>query len=80
MGTAHRKIDSLTHIRTQLFAHPEGYPISDLVTETGLHIATVSRQLEELGAHRLSRGVYTLTPTLEDIELARAVLRRIGEA
>lgn len=77
---AHRKSDSLQHIKTQLLLHPEGYRISSLVEETGLHIGTVTRQLEELGARRVSRGVYALEPSPEDVALARAVLTRIEAA
>lgn len=79
-GTAKRKLDTLNHIRTQLLLHPRGYPIAALVEETGTTISTVWRQLEELGARRLAQGVYTLDPTPADVELARAILERAGEA
>lgn len=75
MGHASRKLDTLTYIRNQLLLHPEGYNITDLVEETQVHIATVSRHLEEMGAQRVKRGVYRLEPSDEDITLALAILR-----
>jgi hypothetical protein len=79
MDSPRRKRDPFTHIRAQLISHPEGYNIIDLVYETALPISTVARQVEEWGARQVTRGVYTLDLTDQDIELARAVLKRVGD-
>lgn len=38
--------------------------------------AQLHRDLEELGAERVARGIYRLEPTDEDIALANAVMSR----
>ncbi len=79
MSHALTKQQSLELVKRLLLMHPDGIRIGEIQRQLNADWATVWRYVtQDLKARKLERGVYTLDPTPEDIELATIVLQRAG--
>lgn len=81
MSHALTKQQSLEQVKRLLLMHPNGIRIGEIQRQLDADWATVWRYVtQDLKARKLERGVYTLDPSPEDIELAAIVLQRAGVA
>lgn len=75
MSHAMGKLVKLMEVKRQLLLHPQGLTVDELIVSTHIHISTIYRYLEDLGAVSVAGSTrYTLSPTAQDIELAQAIL------
>jgi len=80
MGTAHTKMQRMQAIKTRLFQNPDGVYTPELAEEFGVDDSTIRRALAEMGAQKMPigegrpSGWWRMTPSAEDVELAKAVL------
>lgn len=76
MSHAQSKLRKLEQVKRLLLLHPEGIAFKALRHAVEADQSSINRYLHELGARQLDRGIWTLEPTQDDIDLAWAVLSR----
>lgn len=66
----------LEQVKRLLLMSPEGVEMADVIKLLDMDQSSAWRYLQQLGARKLERGLYTLDPSEEDVRLALAVLER----
>ena len=81
MSHALTKQKCLDQIKRLLLMHPEGIHMDDIRNQVApdMDWSSIWRfVVRDLKAQKLSKGIYTLEPDEDDIQLAIAVLNRAG--
>ena len=81
MSHALTKQKHLDQIKRLLLMHPEGISMDDIRNQVAPEMdwSSIWRfVVKDLQAQRLSKGIYTLEPNEDDIQVAVAVLNRAG--
>jgi hypothetical protein len=74
------KINGIRALRLVLYRHPEGVKTENILRELDLQVdrvrdrTNVWRWLREIEAHHDGNGIWSLRPSAEEVEYARAVL------
>lgn len=70
------RADKLVEAKRLYYLHPGGLTDIELARLMEVDIRTAYLVRNQIGAEKVSKGHYSIIPTADDIELARAILSR----